>query len=463
MSLGSFLRQLAGFAVLSIALAGQDASDLDRARSSAKQGRIGAAVEAYEAWVKMHPDDRAALREAATFGFRNRRWFESAQWLERLVAIDPGNPGGWYDLGALRHNQCRFDLAIAAFRQLEALEGENPGLAARAEHRYLHGESSRRLELFADAIAELTLATARAPDRGEYRKALAQALVDGGRFEAAASEFAKVVVTEPSAENFYGLGVALGESGNTEQAIAALKESRRRKSSDPRTLLKLGNLLMRAKDLPRAEAYLVEARELAPRNTDVAFALAQVLRLQGRVDEAEQTRALADGLKKDSDAAIERGRAFARSLVSRPTDADAHVKRGIDLLELARRDEAQIVFQRLLSFDPNNEIAILNLAALLAQQGEGQAALAELGKILERADGHEVANLQAARVRLSMRDPSGALENLKKAVTANPSSGPAHELMALAWKALGNPEEAARHEAIRQSLAQIESRPSSRG
>jgi tetratricopeptide (TPR) repeat protein len=411
----------------------------------------------------MHPDDKAALREAATFAFRNRRWFESAQWLERLVALDPGNPAAWYDLGALRHNQCRFDLAIAAFRQLEALEGEDAGLAARAEHRYLHGESARRLELFAEAIAELTLATARAPDRGEYRKALAQALVDGGRFDAAASEFAKVVVTEPSAENFYGLGLALGEAGKLDQAIAALKESRRRKSSDPRTLLKLGNYLMRSKDLPRAEAYLVEARELAPRNADIAFALTQVQRLQGRVEEAEQTRALADGLKKEADAALERGRAFARGLVSNPNDADAHVKRGIDLLEQSRRDDAQVVFQRLLSFDPRNEIAILNLAALLATQGDGQAALAELGKILERAEGHEVANLQAARVRLAMRDPSGAIEHLKKALAANPSSEAGHDLMARAWKALGNLEEAARHEAILQSLAQIESRPSSRG
>jgi tetratricopeptide (TPR) repeat protein len=460
---GSFFTQIAGFAVLSIALSGQDPSDLERARSFSKQGRIGAAIEAYDAWARTHPDDKAALREAATFGFRNRRWFESAQWLERLVALDPANPGAWYDLGALRHNQCRFDLAIQALRQLEALEGDEPALAARADHRYLHGESARRLELFGDAIAELTLATARAPDRGDYRKALAQALVDGGRFEAAAAEFSKVVVLDPSAENFYGLGLALAESGKIDPAIAAFKESRRRKSSDPRTLLKLGNLLMRAKDLPRAEAYLVEARELAPRNADIAFALAQVQRLQGRAEDAEQTRTLADELKKDADAALERGRAFTRGLVSKPNDPEAHLNRALDLLQQSRRDEAQIVLQRLLSFDPNNELAILNLAALLAQQGEGQAALAELEKILERTGVHEIANLQAARVRLTMRDAAGALENLKKVVSANPSNPAAHELMAVAWKALGNPEEAARHEAIRQSLAQIESRPSSRG
>jgi tetratricopeptide (TPR) repeat protein len=462
LDLAYFTRLSAVFAVLLAAISGaQDGSDLDRARRLAQEGQTGAAVEAYEAWTRSHPDDRAALREASDFGFRNRRWFEAAKWLERLVALDPGNPGGWYDLGALRHNQCRFELAVTAFRQLDALEAFDSALAARAEHRYLHGESSRRLEHFAEAISELSLAAARAPDRMEYRKALAQALLDGGRYEAAAQEFAKVVLADPSHENLYGQGLALAESGRVDEAVAALKEARRRKT-DPRTLLKLGLLLTRAKDLPRAEAYLVEARELAPRNADVAFALAQVQRLQGRAEEAEQARAAAGVLKKDADAAIERGRVYARGLASNPGEVEAQLRYGVDLLEQSRVDEAQVVFQRLLSYDPRHPIAILNLASLLARHGDGAGALAELKKILEREDGHELANLQAARIKLGMRDAAGALEHVKKANAANPGSAAAHELYLMAWKALGRPEEAPRLDGGRKAASSPESRPETR-
>src|SRR5262245_33329536 len=177
----------AGFcALLAGIFCSQDASGPTQARALAREGRVAAAIEAYDAWLRSAPADRAVLREAATFAFRERRWFESAKWLDQYVALDPSDASGLYDLAALRHNQCRYDLAIPIFRQLETLEATDPSLAARAEHRYLHGESARRLEHFAEAIPELEVAAARAPDRVEYRKTLAQALFDGGRFEAAA-------------------------------------------------------------------------------------------------------------------------------------------------------------------------------------------------------------------------------------------------------------------------------------
>ena len=330
----------------------QDTSDLARAQRFAKQGSTGAAIEAYSSWLQAHPTDRAALREAATFAFRTRRWFESAQWLERLVALDPSDPSGWFDLGALRHNQCRFDLAIAAFRHLESLEARIPR-SRRAPSTDSSTASPRAgWTSLARRSPSFELANARVPDRAEYKKALAQALLDGGRFGPAADAFSDAIRSDPSADNFYGLGVALAESGKAGEALSALKEANRLKAGDGRTLLKLGTLMSQAKDFGRAEAYLAQARAAAPRNVEVAFALAQAQRLGGRAEEADQTRAAAEALKKEADAIVERGRVFNRGLVSNPTDGAAHLKYALDLLEQSRLDDAQIVFQRLLSFDP---------------------------------------------------------------------------------------------------------------
>jgi Flp pilus assembly protein TadD len=440
----------------------QDTGPLERARRLATEGRTAQALAAFDAVLRDRPTDKAVLREAATVAFRERRWFEAARLLDRLVALDPADPAAWYDLGALRHNQCRFDLAIPVFRQLETLEGSDRALAARAEHRFLHGESSRRLEQFGEAIAELSVATARAPDRVDYRKSLAQALLDGGRFEAAAAEFATVAKADPVADNYFGLGSALSECGRTDEAISALREARRLRNGDGRTLLKLATLSTWKKDLGRAEAYLIEARQASPRNMDVLFALAQVERLQGRLEESGQTRAAAEAIKKEADAATERGRVFSRGFISNPNDVDAHLRYALDLLGQSRFDDAQLIFQKLLSFDPENQLAILNLATLLARQGDPASARKELTKILEKDEGHEIANLQAARLCFMTRDPSGALDHLRRVVARNPDNITAHELLAATWRALGDPEAAAREDAIRKTLSRAESRPETR-
>jgi Tfp pilus assembly protein PilF len=234
------------------------------------------------------------------------------------------------------------------------------------------------------------------------------------------------------------------------------------KSGDPRTLLKLGMLSMRVKDLRRAESYLVEARSVAPRSVDVLFALSQAQRLQGQTAEAAQTKAAVDELRAEADAAIERRRVFSRAIMAKPDDVAAHVRYGVDLLGQGRLDEAHVVFQRLLSFDPLNEVAILNLASLLTRQGDSDSALKELGKLLELDPDHETANLQAARIESALGRLAPARDHLLRAAGRNPASRDAHDLLVTVLGALGDAEGAMRHDAIRRQLASVESQPASR-
>ena len=113
---------------------------------------------------------------------------------------------------------------------------------------------------------------------------------------------------------------------------------------------------------------------------------------------------------------IERGRVFSRTLVSKPNDVDAHLRYALDLLGQGRLDEAQVIFLRLLSFDPLNDVAIIDLASLLARQGDFSGALKELGKILEVDEGHETANLQAARIKMALGSAAAARDHLLRAI-----------------------------------------------
>ncbi len=445
------------FAVGATGMAQQD--DLSIARAAVQAGKTGVAVDAFGRWLTMHPTDVDVLREASRFAKQERRLYEAAAWLQRLVEQDPGSPANLYDLAATRFTQGRFELAIPLLRQMEALESTTPSLATRSEHYFLHGDAARRIEQWGEALAALEIAVARAPDRREYRRIYAESLHSSGRFEEAAAQFQNLVREEPRADNYYGLAVALGEQNKLADAVTNLREARRLKPKEPRTLAKLGTYCMRRNELRFAESFLLEAQEVAPKNVETLFALAQVYRLQGRAAEAAEVRALGEKSQAELDAARERDRVFRRARVNDPENLAAHVTFGLDLLQQGRFDDAQLIFQQILSFAPTHELSILNLSSLLAQGGDMKGAIQEVTKLFDVDPKHPIASLQMGRLLMRMRDPGAAITHLKVALERNEKNREVHEALAVCFKALGNVEEAERHAARARSLVAVESQP----
>jgi predicted O-linked N-acetylglucosamine transferase (SPINDLY family) len=74
--------------------------------------------------------------------------------------------------------------------------------------------------------------------------------------------------------------------GRFDEALAALEESLRRQPANPRTLLEIGNELMRRQDYPAAIARFQEARAVAPQFAEATGALARALVVTHQYDGA---------------------------------------------------------------------------------------------------------------------------------------------------------------------------------
>ena len=78
--------------------------------------------------------------------------------------------------------------------------------------------------------------------------------------------------------------------------------------------------------------------------------------------------------------------------LAQPANADlaAQINAGYDLLEQGKYDQAQKVYEEILKEQPDNALALNNLAAIRCKQGKHDQALALLNRALPRAKGYKV-------------------------------------------------------------------------
>ena len=78
--------------------------------------------------------------------------------------------------------------------------------------------------------------------------------------------------------------------------------------------------------------------------------------------------------------------------LAQPANADlaAKINAGYDLLEQGKFDQAQKVYEEILKEQPDNALALNNLAAISCKQGKFDQALALLNRALPRAQGYKV-------------------------------------------------------------------------
>jgi len=177
---------------------------------------------------------------------------DAARYLEKSLALDPGNIEARYHLGRVRYQQNRFDLAIVAFQEVIrrdprnikaqdnlglSLEAKNEVDAAIAAYREsikldensLAHDEQPYLNLGAllvkagrpeEAVSWLVRAAAIVPDSGKIHYQLSKAYFDLNRFEDARREAEKAVSLDPSqSSNHYLLGRIYQRSGS--RALAA--------------------------------------------------------------------------------------------------------------------------------------------------------------------------------------------------------------------------------------------------
>ena len=178
---------------------------------------------------------------------------EAIRWLERSVAMDPGNKEAWYYLGRAYYTATRIPEARAAFEHVLRLEPQDP----RAENNLgLIFESGGKTD---DALAA-------------YRNAIAWQKDNA-----------------PSAEQPYlNLGSLLVTLDRAEEAISPLRKAVELAGTNSQCHLRLGTAYLHLNRLDEAQKELQEAVRLNPQDATAHYQLGRYYKQVKNMDAAKR-------------------------------------------------------------------------------------------------------------------------------------------------------------------------------
>jgi predicted O-linked N-acetylglucosamine transferase (SPINDLY family) len=224
-----------------------------------------------------------------------------------------------------------------------------------------------------------------------------------GRLEEALDEYQQAIALKPDqATPRTNAGNVLRRLGRLDEAIRFHRAAMRYDPDRADIRINLANALLGANQIKEAEQAYRDAIRLSPTSSGAVIALFQLLKQIGRNDEA---RALLDeNLERASDPAL---LALA-----------AH-----EAYREKRLAEAERFFRRAVKCDPDNPRRLNDLAVVLAEQGQVDAAISTWRQLLRTDPQHATAHLNLGTQYRLLRSHKDAIDHLKRAVELG-SEGP---------------------------------------
>ncbi len=177
---------------------------------------------------------------------------DAIKWLEKAVAMDPGNEEAWYFLGRAYYTKNMLPDAKKAFQTVLNL---NP--------RYARAENNLGLIFEAEANPSEALQS--------YRNAI--------EWQGQSSH--------PSEQPYLNLGSLLMEQNRTEEAVVPLEKAVHLAPGNGLCHLKLGTALLRLAKLNEAQRELEEATRLEPENAAAHYQLGRLYKQVKAMDRAK--------------------------------------------------------------------------------------------------------------------------------------------------------------------------------
>ena len=399
--------------------------EIEQAKTFAQKGDWISAKRVMDQALAAHGGDWRVYHEAALLQARRRRFREAADLLRIARSMNPSELRVLHDLASNLQNQGLFGEALDVWRALEAEIQRNPNEAmARHGIPFNRGLCAEKVELMPEAIESYGRAihmAARSKEEATYRKHLGALLFSRGEFEAALKELDALVLLSPGdGEAHYFLGSTLATMGETERAERHLIHARRLLPKDSRVDARLGAYYLQQKELSKALTYLNESVAKNPMAHEPWFSLRAVYAQLGDNEQAEHAAQEYKRFRQMATDAEEVLRAYRRRQIQNPRDADAYFEEANMLFQNGRIIDGIARLQMLLAYNPNHELAILNLAAALVNQGDPQGAIFELEKILEKNPNQPFANLNMAQLLAGQNRHAEALTAAARALDRIP-------------------------------------------
>jgi tetratricopeptide (TPR) repeat protein len=242
--------------------------------------------------------------------------------------------------------------------------------------------------------------------------------------------------------NYLPYGRELLDQGLEGPAITAFE---RAAAANPgaSTLYRLGTLLARAGEVPRARAAYERALTLQPdlaeANNDLGALLAQSGDLQGAIGRfraaLSSTPDYPDALNNLGYALLLSGNEqearslYEKALALQPDFPEALNNLGLLLGRAGDMDRAERYFREALTRRPDYAEAANNLSLVLVAKGQTDAAVSLLDGVLARSPGYEPAYITLAKIHFSAGRTKDGISVLERLLQRNPKNPVALELL----------------------------------
>lgn len=350
-------------------------------------------------------DEFATLIRTASGEAAQSNYSAAMADVQAAIALVPGNPEGWYQLGLLRGQMGDFAGAESAFGQALRLQPEFP------EAHYnlgltLIADPQRKLDWPA-AIAEFRAALKYRPDYADALNLLGAGLTSTGDIGGAIVELRRATQLRPAlAEAHFNLAIALEENDSLEEAAMEYQAAVAAKGAYPEAAAALGKLLFRMGKTAQAEEELIKAVTLNPDLGDAHYVLARVLQALQKTKDAEVEFAIAESLSQRLPSAMQSSQLSNQAL---DMAAKGEFRAAADMLHKA------------IALKPDYGIPHYNLGLILADQGDLPGAAQELAKAISLLPGEAKPWYQLGRVLRRSGDDRNAVLALSWAVRLSPA------------------------------------------
>ena len=316
-------------------------------------GKPQEALEQIEQAIAAGEQSAEVYAAAGYLHYQRKQFEQSAEAYRKLVALDPANGSGWFNLAAALQALGKWDEAGALFEKALAADPNryeaHLGLGLSRLHM---GAARPALEAYDRC---LRLIPNLEPVRLEpilFGKAAALQLLK--RFAEAAELYNRVLEQNPRSEealtNAISTHLELKDHASAARCAEQLLEIR----PDSRVAHEgLASAAFAVQDYEKAAAHCAALVKVAPDAFEGWFNLGVALEKSGRPEAAK---------------------AYGEALRLRPNDAELQLNLGVAYQEGGDRAKAKQSYQRALELDPDSTTALWNLALALEQDGNSAEA-----------------------------------------------------------------------------------------
>jgi tetratricopeptide (TPR) repeat protein len=287
-----------------------------RAFQFLQAGNYAGAVEAYQAFLKLRPDEPAARSNLGAALVKLGRYEEAIEEYRMAEKLLPGDPHIGLNLALAYEKSGQL---LAASKKLEELHSAAPQekqvTALLADCNLQMGDNNRVIGLLepqerddpSDLATAYMLGTAlirekrieegqilldailRNGDTAEARFLLGTQFYESGDYPKAVKQLASAIELNPKLpqlQSYYGL--ALLETGDPEAAAGAFRKELTDDPNDFSSNLALGQILAASKHFESAVPLLEHALLLRPQSTDAMLAMGECLSRTGKLEAARK-------------------------------------------------------------------------------------------------------------------------------------------------------------------------------